>query len=345
MFGGSLELTRYVQRISGVIDGFANEPPDKRSVDNVAEEIGNLTDNFERGWRNRFHASWRHGEITDYNLEFKGGIQHVASAFHGAYQRLSWFLSGDEHVLAVVSGQPWHLSSKRCSASEPLRHIPARNSSWLARAMRQPENLLNLDGPPRTLLQSNMAQMHLNGLLGIGDVANAEVAEAEFRRIISDGSLLLEQPGEFPEQDRQARFLPTGLRRHLQLQYGFLRRQGALYILVVCDICSFTRSWSIDGKIRQKQLVEALLRLMLVLRDEGSGQMQEETQIISRIWSRDTYFARCARHHGANIDDLVSGLSAGVTELVEEWGIAPGLADRHLGGSEGPSGFHTRTCR
>ena len=56
--------------------------------------------NFERAYRNRFHNSERMGEVTDFNFEFKGGIQQVVTAFDAAYKSLS-----------LVLGSPWSFVS------------------------------------------------------------------------------------------------------------------------------------------------------------------------------------------------------------------------------------------
>jgi hypothetical protein len=105
LFGSFLELRPYLDRI----EHFLNEIPGwtrALPADQVCETLGQLVDNFEKGWRNRFHAGWRQGDVSDFNLEFKGGIQQLATAFNGAFRLLSWYFADDLDVLTIVTGRP-----------------------------------------------------------------------------------------------------------------------------------------------------------------------------------------------------------------------------------------------
>ncbi len=104
LFSSFLELRPYTERIVKLIRSQA-EKGDENPAD-ISDELNKLVDNFEIGWRNRFFGGWRLGEVTDFNLEFKGGIQQLASAFHGAYRMLSWYFTRDLSALAVVAGWP-----------------------------------------------------------------------------------------------------------------------------------------------------------------------------------------------------------------------------------------------
>jgi hypothetical protein len=102
LFPNFLELRPFVEVMLAAI-GKLHERADSHTGASVY--LNTLIDTFETGWRNRFHAAWRLGEITDFNLEFKGGIQQLVTAIDGAYKAVSAVL-GRPEVIAVVGGSP-----------------------------------------------------------------------------------------------------------------------------------------------------------------------------------------------------------------------------------------------
>jgi len=72
----------------------------------LPETINLLMDCFETGWRNRFHGGWRLGEVSDFTLEYKGGIQQLVSAVQIACQNLFWLFNRNTEVLAIIKGEP-----------------------------------------------------------------------------------------------------------------------------------------------------------------------------------------------------------------------------------------------
>ena len=72
-----------------------------------------ISQNFELAYRNRFHNSHRLGEITDFNVDFKGGIQQLVSAFDGAFK-----------AIGMVVGNP---RSSCASLENPESSLPAFN--------------------------------------------------------------------------------------------------------------------------------------------------------------------------------------------------------------------------
>lgn len=113
LFSSFLELRPYIDRLvnyllepwdSKVADGGSGRKNDR--YPRMIRDVDTLVTNFEAGWRNRFHGGWRLGEISDFNLEFKGGIQQLVTAFDGAYKRLSWLFTGRRDVLALATGSP-----------------------------------------------------------------------------------------------------------------------------------------------------------------------------------------------------------------------------------------------
>jgi len=105
LFGSFLELGPYVHRIQRCLEQ-ALKPDHICEPAGLALQLSSMVDNFELGWRNRHHGGWRLGEVSDTNLEFKGGVQQLVSAFHIAFQNLSWLFTGDHETLAVVAGAP-----------------------------------------------------------------------------------------------------------------------------------------------------------------------------------------------------------------------------------------------
>ena len=68
-------------------------------------DLQRITQNFELAYRNRFHNSHRLGEITDFNVDFKGGIQQLVTAFDGAFKAIASVV-GNSHSFVSVSGEP-----------------------------------------------------------------------------------------------------------------------------------------------------------------------------------------------------------------------------------------------
>ncbi|MCM8765596.1 MAG: hypothetical protein NC920_01955, partial [Candidatus Omnitrophica bacterium] len=97
-FSTFLELRPYIERI---VEFIKNSPPGS----NTENILSKLIEKFEYAWCNRFYGGWRLGEVTDFNIEFKGGIQQILSGFHSAYQLISWALNGDHRTLALVTGE------------------------------------------------------------------------------------------------------------------------------------------------------------------------------------------------------------------------------------------------
>jgi hypothetical protein len=81
-------------------------PSPGETSQSVAKYLKDLADAFELAWHNRFRVGWRLGDVSDFNLEYKGGIQQLASAFDGAYKSLSLALAGTNRVIAIVTSDP-----------------------------------------------------------------------------------------------------------------------------------------------------------------------------------------------------------------------------------------------
>ncbi len=108
LFSCFLELRPYLTRIIDFIRDQADKHRQGKLEDlaGTVAKLNEMVSSFDTGWRNRFHGGWRLGEISDFNLEFKGGVQQLVSAIHAAYLRLSWCFTHDTRVLATVTGDP-----------------------------------------------------------------------------------------------------------------------------------------------------------------------------------------------------------------------------------------------
>lgn len=72
---------------------------------NIHEILDEVANSFNRAYRNRFHLSYLTSEITDFNLEFKGGIQQLVTAYDGLYKAVSSVL-GNPKSIACIAGNP-----------------------------------------------------------------------------------------------------------------------------------------------------------------------------------------------------------------------------------------------
>jgi hypothetical protein len=86
-------------------------PANKTSLGLICATLEKVTDNFERAYRNRFYNSYRMGDITDFNLDFKGGIQQLISSFDAAYKAICSELGRPESFV-YVAGSPGVYSTR-----------------------------------------------------------------------------------------------------------------------------------------------------------------------------------------------------------------------------------------
>ena len=109
LFSNFVELKPYVHWLISTVQNLVKKGG---SLAVLADCINKATDGFEKAWRNRFHAGWRMSEITDFNLEYKGGIQQLLSAFDGAYKAVSSVIGAPDPI-ALVAGSPRIFSTER----------------------------------------------------------------------------------------------------------------------------------------------------------------------------------------------------------------------------------------
>ena len=99
LYASFAELRPFLERVATTLVDEAQTP--SISHEELCRRIRKWCGNFERAYRNRFHNSERMGEITDFNFEFKGGIQQVVTAFDAAYKSLSAVLGSPGSFVSV----------------------------------------------------------------------------------------------------------------------------------------------------------------------------------------------------------------------------------------------------
>lgn len=103
LYGYFIDLRSYLQRVQRDIAFYGKDESGKYNlVATISKELQKFCNNFEKAHRNRFHLSHIMNEITDYNLEFSGGIQQIVGAFDGAYKSISTILGSNKHRLPFV---------------------------------------------------------------------------------------------------------------------------------------------------------------------------------------------------------------------------------------------------
>ncbi len=101
LFGYFIELRPFLQKVLEDIHQM-NRNERYALISDLSEELDELSAYFEKAHRNRFHQSHIMNEITDYNIEFNGGVQQIVSAFDGAYKSISNILGDDGSYQSFV---------------------------------------------------------------------------------------------------------------------------------------------------------------------------------------------------------------------------------------------------
>jgi len=110
LYGYFVELLPLMKLIQQTVFDWY-EAPQKVDLGLVCATLEKVTDNFERAYRNRFYNSYRMGDITDFNLDFKGGIQQLITSFDAAYKAICSELGRPESFV-YVAGSPGVYSTR-----------------------------------------------------------------------------------------------------------------------------------------------------------------------------------------------------------------------------------------
>lgn len=98
-----IELRPFLEKVREDIATYAASD-DYQLVNDISELLDNMVDQFEKAHKNRFQQSYVMSEITDFNIEFNGGIHQLISAFDGAYKAIAEPLEDDNISFAYVTG-------------------------------------------------------------------------------------------------------------------------------------------------------------------------------------------------------------------------------------------------
>jgi hypothetical protein len=258
----------------------------------LADHLNQLVDNLERGWRNRFHGTWRLGDISDFNLEFKGGIQQLVSAFHGAYRLLSSRFTGERRALAIVTGRP---GIQTIAGAVELNLFDIFQPQFFAaRAGHEAaETLFEMardEGRLRRAFAKSLTPRDFRQLRDLLRVSTATI-DSDY------GDLILDACRQDQRFKRFARDYVRLKGRRLPKFFGdvyadtcnfraiFLNRHDLYSFWWLASFVGDQRNWISYDQIHGFQLREVLLRMFLAMRCPGPGSDDDEAaQAVNRYW-------------------------------------------------------------
>jgi hypothetical protein len=353
LFSSFLELRGYLEFLVDYVATLAEKP--QGHPGDWAEEIGEMLERFEEGWQNRFHGGWRLGEISDFNMEFKGGVQQLVSAFHGAFQRLVWYYTGKSDALAVVTGQPGIVTKGSAvglnmfdifkpeffaaragheAAETLIGHCRSRQSLTQTQALFDPPPLAREGGSLGSRKKALELLLSLTSACAeMRDKPDGDPALDYFDTTRGRGLL-----------SRWRRALPPAERALLDQVFAFPLPFQQVY----ADRCNFVtvfrcdhdlyacwmlacflgdpRNWDRPRAASRPALVEFLHRIIFVMLSTGIAQGDVEQAI-------DTYWGELSEFGIADIADLTRGISTLAAKLlrkstVRKWVAALNYFDR-----------------
>lgn len=153
-FNYFIELKGYLEGIRNRIHKYLDTVSDDTSLEDFHIWLNRMIRNFEQAYYNRFHHSSRMRNISDFNLEYNGGIQQLISAYDTAYKTIlkEWLGGESDNNCVYVSGYE-KVSSDRDSLRINISHITypelyaatvwkeAMNFYWSASEYANPQGL------------------------------------------------------------------------------------------------------------------------------------------------------------------------------------------------------------
>ena len=98
-----IELWSYLERVRRLARYYSDYcQTNVKSVRDLSKNFQDLCTDYEKAHRNRFHQSYIMNEITDYNIEFNGGIQQLTGAYDMAYKSMLSLFGGQENQMPVA---------------------------------------------------------------------------------------------------------------------------------------------------------------------------------------------------------------------------------------------------
>jgi len=104
LYGYFSELLDLMEVLTSIITG-DHHTNGKLGLKTLNKTLEVYTANFEKAYRNRFHQSYRMSEITDFTIEYKGGIHQLVTCFDSAFKAVCSRVGGF-NSFAYVSGVP-----------------------------------------------------------------------------------------------------------------------------------------------------------------------------------------------------------------------------------------------
>lgn len=173
-FNYFIELKDYLKGILCRIHEYAGSEEDDISLEQFHVWLDNMIRNFEQAYYNRFHQSSRMRNISDFNLEYNGGIQQYISAYDMTYKTIlkGLMLDDFQQNCVYVSGFE-RVSSDRKTLRINILHVTypelcasiiwkeAMNFYWSEKENNAKSNLkqINIDRNENLLIQSEFLKL------------------------------------------------------------------------------------------------------------------------------------------------------------------------------------------
>lgn len=123
-FNYFIELKEYLNGIKIKVHKYLEKPDRDATLEDFHTWLDKMIRSFEQAYHNRFHQSSRMRNISDFNLEYNGGIQQLISAYDMAYKTIlkSLIKQDSKENCVYVSGYE-RVSSDRNSLCINIFHI------------------------------------------------------------------------------------------------------------------------------------------------------------------------------------------------------------------------------
>jgi hypothetical protein len=262
LYPSFMELRPFLVEMATELRNEAASP--KQSLQQVCRTLRKWSENFERAYRNRFHNSEQMGEVTDFNFEFKGGIQQVVTAFDAAYKALASTLGAPASFVSVggdpgVESSAWEVRLNYFHVFQPEMFFAVAGkeaSNWFA--TKRPEllgdqiyELIRVNHPPAIAARAE----HL--------------LRARFRSVL-DHTTIDDEVREVAERWITKRFLQTHFAELLTSQACYAGKWDLFCHWTLGVFLQMAGNYSRSGRLKHEVVALFLFRLRMIAGDEGS---------------------------------------------------------------------------
>jgi len=234
LFGYFAELTGFMEAVSGYI-----EKNPGHNLKLINEFLDFFTTKFEQAYRNRFHQSYRMNELTDFTIEYKGGIHQLATCFDSAFKAICSQL-GNPRSFAYISGYSCVFTTYSCVRLNYF-HI-FQPEIFVAVAIHEAANFLpfdRLDPTDEKFKELKEAFFESKPKTGHGETHSLKTVDYFWEKENNNRDIPLQ------EEDIQ-RFLNSLGDKEQELKY-FLSSKYFRYVLV--DLISFYFTYNQDVQL------------------------------------------------------------------------------------------------